>query len=376
MGRLLVIFRWFETKKGTFCFSQVGDLGVSQRRGEKQNVPFLLCRLGLIMAFVAGMVAPVTAQESSDERPVEQGIASPNLASPTLGGKQLWSDELVFHDWRIQRNAWTGHFRLLDDKNVRRAWGTFAHCRGRLDEYKRERQLPPLQPRVILVVHGLVRSRSSMSGLCEYLREHTEKTTVLNVSYASSRESLREHAASLAKVIGHLEGIQQIDLVAHSLGNLVIRHYLADRQQIPAGSQPQPRVHRIVMLAPPNNGAALAEQFRNNTLFQTIWGTSGLELAKKWTSVEKHLAIPDCQFGIIAGGTGQDGGRNPLLQGDDDMIVSVAETRLRGAYDFVVVPALHSMIMDHSKAREYTLRFLEYGYFLEESKRCPIPAER
>jgi pimeloyl-ACP methyl ester carboxylesterase len=92
----------------------------------------------------------------------------------------------------------------------------------------------------------------------------------MNVSYASSRESLSEHAASLAKVIERLEGVQQVNFVAHSLGNLVIRHYLADRRQLSAGSRPGPRVRRIVMLAPPNNGAALAEQFRSNPLFQTM----------------------------------------------------------------------------------------------------------
>src|SRR5687767_707958 len=35
-----------------------------------------------------------------------------NLKSPTLGGKFYWADELVYHDWRIQRHADEGHYRL------------------------------------------------------------------------------------------------------------------------------------------------------------------------------------------------------------------------------------------------------------------------
>ena len=37
-----------------------------------------------------------------------------NLISKTGGGKQFWADVWFFHDWRIQRHALTGHYRLLD----------------------------------------------------------------------------------------------------------------------------------------------------------------------------------------------------------------------------------------------------------------------
>jgi len=331
-------------------------------------------RAGLWLAIASLFFAAtgMAAQDSPAGVAKKPGVSLPNLVGPTFGGKQFWSDQLVYHDWRIQRNVLTGHSRLLDEKNVRRAWGTFAHCQQRLEAFKQQKQLPPLKPNVILLLHGLVRSRKSMDGLCQYLRRHSDDT-VLNVSYASSRGTLSEHADSVAGVIRNLDGVQQVSLVAHSLGNLVIRHYLADRERAGRQEPTAPRVHRIVMLAPPNNGAALAEQFRENQLFRTIWGTSGLELAEKWPTLEKQLATPQCQFGIIAGGTGRDTGRNPLLRGDDDLVVSVAETRLPGAHDFVVVTALHSLIMDNAKVQEYSLRFLQRGCFIAEDKRCPIP---
>ena len=58
--------------------------------------------------------------------------APPNVAWRTLGGDQFWSDELVHGQWRIQRNAITGNYRLLDPANVRRAWGSDEQCRAAL----------------------------------------------------------------------------------------------------------------------------------------------------------------------------------------------------------------------------------------------------
>lgn len=297
--------------------------------------------------------------------------SAPNLDSPTFGGKQFWTDEFVYLDWRIQRHVLTGHCRLLDDCNVRRAWGTLEQCRLEFSRQKEQLHLPPLRPRVVIVLHGLVRSRESMSGLCRYLKEHSDYS-VLNVSYASAREKLADHALALGHVIEGLEGVQEIDFVAHSLGNLVIRHYLAENTDPASGRQPDPRIRRIVMLGPPNNGADMAQRFRANLLFQAVWGESGRELAEQWSELNKRLAIPTCQFGIIAGGRGDESGFNPLLAGDDDFVVAVAETRLTGARDFIVLPVVHGTMMENQRVQEQTLRFLQHGYFVSEEARQPI----
>jgi pimeloyl-ACP methyl ester carboxylesterase len=295
-------------------------------------------------------------------------------SAPTLGGKQFWTDELVFHDWRIQRHAYSGHCRLLDAENYRRMWGDFDTCRAKLEECKREENLPPLKSKVVLVLHGICRSRASMSEICEYLQHHSDYE-VLNVSYASTRADLASHAAALTRVIEHLEGVKQIDFVAHSLGNLVIRRYLGDGTNEETGRRPDPRIKRIVMLGPPNNGAALAITFRNNKLFGMIFGKSGKQLATDWDNLQRRLATPGCQFGIIAGGLGDDDGSNPLIGGDDDLIVSVAETRLPGASDFLVLPVMHRTLLSDPQVHESMLRFLQHGYFVSADQRQPIAAE-
>ena len=264
---------------------------------------------------------PTIQAEEQEDEPASLRF---NLAGPTLGGMQFWTDELIFREWRIQRHSWTSHYRLLDDRDVRRAWGTFEQCRQRWEELRREQQMEPLKPTVIVVLHGLGRTRSSMDSLCSYLRSHSD-FDVLSMGYASTREGISDHAAALAKVIQHLEGVQRVHLVAHSMGNIVIRRYLA---RSAAEGNSDSRLGRIVMLAPPNNGAQIASRLRENKLFQLVMGASGTELGQSPEEFERELATPSCQFGIIAGGTGDDQGYSPLLAGDDDLLVTVAETRL------------------------------------------------
>jgi len=293
----------------------------------------------------------------------------PNLGARTLGGVQLWSDQLVFHEWRIQQHAFTHHFRLLDDRQARRARGTFQQCHAALAKYKQELNLPPLAGKVVVLLHGLARSRGSLDGLAAYFRAHSDYL-VLNVSYASTRHEIGRHAESLASVIHHLPEVDEVNFVAHSMGNLVVRHYLADRKDL-ANSVPCDRIGRVVMLAPPNQGSILAQKFRDVSAFQLLSGSGGRQIAN-WESLTGNLTTPSCEFGIIAGGTGQKRGYNPLIKGDNDLVVAVAETKLAGARDFAVVPCWHTTLMDNPLVREYTLRFLQHGYFRSPAERTPI----
>lgn len=212
-----------------------------------------------------------------------------------------------------------------------------------------------------------------MAGIAQYLSQAGD-FEVLNISYASTRAPLADHAASLARVIRCLEGVDEIDFVAHSMGNLVVRHLLHDQLVAARGLGQDPRIRRIVMLAPPNHGAVLAEQFQRDPAFRLLLGEGGQQLTTDWERVQDHLAVPSCAFGIIAGSAGPQPGGNPWVEGDDDLVVSVDETRLPGAADFIVVPELHTFIMDHPLVRQYTLRFLQQGYFISAEARHPLPA--
>ena len=50
--------------------------------------------------------------------------AMPNIPTQTLGGEVFWTNIQECQEWKLQRNGITGHYRILDSNNVRRAWGT------------------------------------------------------------------------------------------------------------------------------------------------------------------------------------------------------------------------------------------------------------
>lgn len=297
-----------------------------------------------------------------------------NVALSTLGGEQLWSDRIVHGQWRIQRNELTGHCRLLDASDVRRAWGDEQHCRAELDSLKRTSAVPPLDGKAVITLHGLGRSRDHMTAFGKFL-EKEGGFTWINVGYASTRASLDEHAESFARVVEGLEGIEEVYIVAHSMGNLVVRRYLGEASQPQPRWRPDLRIRRMVMIGPPNNGAQLARVAANllndSHVVRFMVGPSAWQLARDWEEAQKELATPNFEFGVIAGGFGERG-LNPLLDGDDDLVVTVNETRLPGACDFRVVNCRHGGLLHSETVQQQSLNFLNNGYFTTAAEREPI----
>ncbi len=293
--------------------------------------------------------------------------------SKTGGGKQFWADVWFFHDWRIQCHALTNHYRLLDGANHRQASGTFDACRDKLDEIRRRDKLPPMEGKALILLHGLFRSRSAMSPLCKTIRD-AGGYTLFCMGYPTTRGSVDSHARSLDSVVRSLEGMSQINFVAHSLGNLVVRHWLSNLDQEQRSLPKGQSFGRMVMLAPPNRQPEMATKLIRGTVANFVAGPAAQELATGWEGLESKLATPPFEFGILAGGKGDDQGYNPLIPGDDDAVITVDSTRLAGAHDFRVLPVLHTFFMDDKRAQELTLRFLNHGHFESDETRQPIEA--
>src|SRR4029079_13157958 len=97
------------------------------------------------------------------------------------------------------------------------------------------------------------------------------------------------------------------------------------------------------------------------------------QLARNWADAQKTLAIPTFEFGIIAGGFGE-AGLNPLLDGNDDLVVTVEETRLAGATDFCLVPCRHGGVLNDPVVLQHIATFLQHGYFTTAEAKQPIVA--
>ncbi len=297
------------------------------------------------MAVVVGGLAGVGV---IDHRPAQRDEYF-NLALPTLGGRQLWTDLRVANGWRLQRHAWTGHVRLLDPDNVRRCWGRETACAAAMD-----RLAPPLDgPPLVVLVHGLGRSTASMNAMVAPLT--AAGFTVESFQYASTRGSLDDHAAALATVLagfGQGDAARQVSFVTHSLGSLVVRAALADRTaEWRKAAVPQ----RAVLLAPPNQGTALAQALWKVPPLRWLFGGGG---AAALPDAARRLPVPDIPFAIIAAGTGRPKGINPWLDGDNDGLVRVSETRLDGAASWSHVEALHTFVVEKPQVIAQTVAFL------------------
>ncbi|WP_437226714.1 esterase/lipase family protein [Planctomicrobium sp. SH661] len=302
-------------------------------------------------------------QESEDMIP---GLPKFNFDTPTLGGRQFWGDVVFFQGYRIQHNVLTNHFRLLDPGDVRRAWGAREDCQSALDRIRTELQLPPMTGKAVILIHGIFRSSKSLETISNRLKE--EGYLVVGFDYPSTRHALVDSARYLASVIESLQGVEQIDVVVHSMGGLLLRTYVRESQ-----THPDPRLHRVVMLGVPNQGARMANLLQNNWLFRVAYGPAGQQLVEDPEGFIATLPVPNAEFAVIAGVRGTPDGWNPLIPGDDDGTVSVEATKLPGAADFIEIPSLHSLMVWNANVIDATVRFLKTGALRESGIRVPIP---
>jgi len=281
----------------------------------------------------------------------------------TMGGKQFWSDIRFFREWRIQENVFTGHHRLLDPEQHRCAHGTLQECEDALVSIRKEQRLEPMEGRAVILIHGLIRSSRSFNVMARDLRGET--CTVVPFDYSSTQSSIPAAAHCLDQVIKSLDGIETIDLVVHSMGGLVLRSYLRDFGDT--------RIRRAVMLGVPNHGARIADRMHNTALYRMVYGPAGQQLISDEEGLIADLPAPACEFGVIAGGRGNQQGFNPLLSGDNDTTVTVRSARLSGARDFLLVPVIHAFLMTDRRCIDAVSTFLDHGRFDLEQEPQPIP---
>jgi len=323
----------------------------------------------LLALLVAGLAYPLLlstfARAATPEQP---DTAQPSWVGQVVGKLQTtadalaWSDERVVGDWRVQRRAGTTAGRILDPADHQVAEGSLTDCLKRFSRLQAEGQIPPVTGDTIILLHGLGEGRTAMKPLSTHLRQSLD-ATVMSFGYASPRVGLAAHADSLAAVIAGLPKVTSISFVGHSMGNLVVRRWLHQ-----ATPESRGRIRRMVMLGPPNQGSELARLAAGNHLLTALAAGAARELVLHWETIAKDLNTPTFEYGIIAGGKGDGRGYSPVLEGDDDAVVRVAETRLDGADDFLVLPVRHSRMMDHPEVQRATLLFLKFGRFTADTQ--------
>ncbi|MCY6483950.1 SHOCT domain-containing protein [Clostridium aestuarii] len=57
----------------------------------------------------------------------------PNWEMSTAGGKVFWNNLIECNGWRLQQNKLTGHCRILDPNDYRKAWGSESVMRNAIN---------------------------------------------------------------------------------------------------------------------------------------------------------------------------------------------------------------------------------------------------
>lgn len=199
----------------------------------------------------------------------------------------------------------------------------------------------------IVLLQGMGRGRASLWVLDTRLRQAGYR--VVSFPYSAHSKSIEGLAEDLVVFIREHVKDSRYHLIAHSLGNLIIR--TAFRTGLPPG------LERIVMLAPPNKAADLARALRDNKVYQWFTGASGQLLGSE--AFYAQLPVPTVEFGIIAG----DRGQSVIFKEANDGVISVENTRLTGMKDWIVVHQSHNFIMNSRIVSALCVSFLENGVF-------------
>ena len=204
----------------------------------------------------------------------------------------------------------------------------------------------------VVVIHGALRSQAGLWPIVWYLRRHG--LAARPFGYQTRAHTLAQHAERLEGFITGWLGAQVpvLGILTHSMGGLVARAYLAR-----ATAATQSRRQRVVMLAPPNQGAALAASMQGFPPFRWLYGRAADELLPDRVATLGSPPV-SAELLVLAGGRhDSEVGYTRRIAGNNDGLVSVAETALPGVVP-EFVGGVHSTLQWRPAVLRRAVRFL------------------
>ncbi len=207
----------------------------------------------------------------------------------------------------------------------------------------------------VILLHGMVRTPSSMDKMAHALTD--QGFAVANVGYPSRKLPVQKLAPiAIERGLSECPPDSAIHFVTHSLGGILVRYYLKDKNI--------PRLGRVVMLAPPNKGSEVVDNLKNVPGYRLLNGPAGLQLGTDENSIPATLGPVEYEVGIIAGTSSINLILSQFLPDPDDGKVSVENTKVSGMRDFIAVPHSHPFIMQAPAVIEQAISFIRTGKFV------------
>lgn len=210
----------------------------------------------------------------------------------------------------------------------------------------------------VILLHGLWRDSTAMEPMKDFLSRYGYNVT--NISYPSNKHNIETLVADyLGPVVSRV--LEQnpnanIHFVTHSMGGILVRHYLKQNTLSNLG--------KVVMLSPPNQGTELSNIATDMSL---EWhGPAGKQLTSDKGSWVNQLGPVNFELGIIAGNHSTNWLTSWVIDGENDGVVSVQNTKVAGMSDFIIVPEKHFRIRKFPIALQQTVYFLQNGVFYKK----------
>ena len=189
-----------------------------------------------------------------------------------------------------------------------------------------------------------LRQKLSRAGFeCHIFNYH-----VWGTSPAKTARKLNDFVARIDAPVVHFVG--------HSFGGIIILHMF---EQFPFNKK-----GRIVLLGRPVNGSAVGKRLARIPVTRWMLGRSperglagGAPEWKGWQDIGVIAGTFPIGMGMVAGGP----------DAPHDGTVSVSETQLKGATDFITLPVSHTGMLLSSSVALQVITFLRAGKFDEDT---------
>lgn len=205
----------------------------------------------------------------------------------------------------------------------------------------------------VVLLHGFWMSRWVMWPLGQWLARrgfHVEY-----FAYPTATMPITETASMLQQRLFSLH-TARVHLIGHSLGGLVIRQLFQDF--------PQQRAGCVITLGTPHRGSEVVRRAVAQGWAGRVLGANRQVLADGFSTPWKHMnplgsvagRLPVGALGLIYG-----------IERPHDGLISVAETRVEGSADHVVLPVSHLSALFSQDCYQQISHFLENRGFIATS---------
>lgn len=200
----------------------------------------------------------------------------------------------------------------------------------------------------IVLVHGLWNRGWMMAAMAKRLRARGHQVSVF--SYPTRADNLDGHADGLHGFVREKEA-EELHLVGHSMGGLVILNMLSRYADVPPG--------RVVLMGTPVKGSKVVKRLARLPGQKFIFGKARDNLLQGF-----QVAPAGRETGMIRGtrsfGLGQMAGKQTE---PNDGSISISETELEGLKDTVELEVAHSEMLISAEVVQQVEQFLVRGEF-------------